>query len=59
MRKRRAGSGIEEIDEKIGGGGPLVSLIVLFFLIVGNGVIYNSWKWCMCNILIIVCFTVL
>ena len=32
MRKRRAGSGVGEVDKNRGGGGPLVSLIV--FLIV-------------------------
>lgn len=51
MRKRRAGSGVGEVDEdrerraRRGGEGPLLSIIV--FLIVGNGVIYNSWKRCM------------
>lgn len=42
MRKRRAGSGVGEVDEdrerraSRGGEGPLLSIIV--FLIVGNGV---------------------
>ena len=42
MRKRRAGSGVGEVDKNRGGGAPLVSLIV--FLIVA--------------MFIIICFTV-
>jgi len=55
MRKRRAGSGVGEVDEdrerraRRGGEGPLLSIIV--FLIF---VIYNSWKRCMYSMFIII-----
>jgi len=39
------------VDENRRGGGPQVSGF-FFFLIFGNGVIYNSWKRCMCNMFI-------
>lgn len=50
-KKESIRSCIGEVDENRRGGGPLVSG---FFLIFGNGVIYNSCKRCMCNMFIIV-----